>query len=83
MEENRAAVIARKENNVRRRIGEALEILCQSTTHTRDRIFEPMTSSTHTLKVQLKFRESEDKHTCPHVLCAVQIVYKKGSDGRA
>ena len=40
MEENRAAVIAGKENIFRRRIREALEILDQSTTHTTDRIFE-------------------------------------------
>ena len=37
LEESKAAVLAKQESNFRRRIREALEILCQSRTLDRDR----------------------------------------------
>jgi len=40
LEESKAALIAREENNFRRRIRDALEILCQSLMLNRDRRFE-------------------------------------------
>lgn len=61
MEESKAAVIAREENNFRRRIREALEVLCQFWTLDRDLGFELLGLYRDVLARDLVHQRSRDK----------------------
>lgn len=61
LEESKAAVIAREENNFRRRIREALEVLCQFWTLDRDLEFELLGLYRYVLARDLVHQRSRDK----------------------
>lgn len=80
MEENKAAVIVREEDNFRRRIREALEILCQSPTLNRDRGFELPALYGNVLTRGLGHPSSRDKRFPPHSLETDSVMASKVGD---